>query len=109
MTKHSFRAFAALALVGSTSILSLAAAPAQAGSNPIRLPARMSRSTPTWQDQYEMELRYQQMLHQQQMEDKRFAASQDELLRQYNDRQYQRDRNSKLVNNFVQSFWGSDF
>ena len=30
MTKHSFRAFAALALVGSTSILSLAAAPAKA-------------------------------------------------------------------------------
>lgn len=30
MTKHSFRAFAALALVGSTSILSIAAAPAKA-------------------------------------------------------------------------------
>jgi len=139
MANNSLQALAALARVGSTSVLSLAAAPAKAflfdnrdEAYPINTLSSMSPQTVKLmvglgqisrqhacnaghrefcppQTLHSMQLEQMRLLHEQQMARQRFDAEQAALQRRYNERQYQQDRNHQLTNNFVESFWGSSF
>jgi len=96
MTNNTLKAFAALALVGSTSVLTLAAAPAHA-------------QTLTPWDIHRMQLEQMALEQTHLMERQRFIAEQEGLLRRYNEKQYHQDRNHSLVGNMMTSFFGGGF
>jgi len=98
MANNSLQALAALALVGSTSALTLLSSPAPAQAQ--------GPSAKEWQ---EMQLEQMRLQQQQWMERERFIAEQQAALRQHNEKQYHQDRSHKLVGNMMQSFMNNDF
>ena len=96
MATNTLKAFAALALVGSTSVLTLNAAPAHA-------------QTLTPWDIHRMQLELMALEQTHLMEQQRFIAEQQGLLRRHDEKQYHQERNHHLVGSMMSSFFGGGF